>query len=134
MKSNGAKIAVVIVIMILISIIFQIKAGNNEEEKFLNEDLDMKQLPRLIDFGSDCATCAQMIPILNEIKEEYKGRLIVEVVDVYDNPSRTSEYNIMTIPTQVFLNEKGEEVFRNIGPYSVEEIKMKLTELGIIND
>ncbi len=134
MKKQSVKIGVIVTIIFLISIMFQIKGSSNEHNQFVNENLEKEGLPRLIDFGSDCPTCASMIPILIEIKEQYKGKLIVEMVDVYQNPERTSLYNIMAIPTQVFLDKDGIEVYRNIGLYSVTEIRNKLKELGIEND
>ncbi len=131
MKSSGAKIAIVIAIVFMVSIVLQIKGDPDTLNAFVNEDLDVEGLPKIVDFGSDCPTCARMIPILNKIKKEYKDRLIVEMVNYFQNRDRANENNVMTTPTQIFYDVDGVEVYRHIGIFSVEQIKEKLAEMGV---
>lgn len=89
-------------------------------------------MPRLIDLGADkCIPCKMMAPILEELKREYEGRLIVEFIDVWKNPAEAPKYGIKLIPTQIFLDASGKELFRHEGFFSKEDILSKWKELGI---
>jgi thioredoxin 1 len=73
-------------------------------------------LPRLLDLGADqCIPCKMMAPILEELKKEYAGRLEVEVVDVWKNSAEAERYGIHLIPTQIFFDSSGTELFRHEG-------------------
>ena len=89
-------------------------------------------LPRLVDLGSDqCIPCKQMAPILESLSQEYRGSLIVEVLDVRKDPQLGRKWGIRVIPTQVFLDASGEERFRHEGFLAKEAILEKWRELGV---
>jgi thiol-disulfide isomerase/thioredoxin len=89
-------------------------------------------LPRLIDLGADkCIPCKMMAPILEELKEEYKGVFEVMFIDVWKDPQPARQYKIRVIPTQIFLDGSGKELFRHEGFFSKEDILNKWAELGI---
>ena len=89
-------------------------------------------LPRLVDVGADkCIPCKMMAPILEELKREYAGKFAVEFVDVWKNPGAVDAYGIQLIPTQIFLDASGKELFRHEGFYAKEDILAKWKELGI---
>jgi thioredoxin 1 len=44
-----------------------------------------------------------MEPIIEELKEEYKDKIDIQTIDVYENRSETEKYEIKLIPTQIFL-------------------------------
>ncbi|HCP60678.1 MAG TPA: thioredoxin [Dehalococcoidia bacterium] len=88
--------------------------------------------PTLAEFGRGvCISCKEMKPILEELSVEYKGELNVVIVEVDDNIDLTRQFGIMMIPTQIFLDSEGEEVFRHIGFYPKEEIIAQLEKMGI---
>lgn len=88
-------------------------------------------LPRLVDLGADkCIPCKMMAPILEELKAEYAGRMEVEFIDVWKNKTKVSEYGIQMIPTQIFYDEQGKELFRRTGFIGKEDILAKWSELG----
>ena len=90
------------------------------------------RLPRLLDLGSDqCIPCKMMAPILEELKEEYGSVFEVEVIDVRKNREVGMDYAIRVIPTQIFFDASGKEVFRNQGFMSKEDILRKWLELGV---
>ncbi len=72
-----------------------------------------------------------MQPILAELRQEYAGKLQVDMVDVWKHPEQADKYGIQTIPTQVIYDSSGKEVFRHIGFYPKDEILAKFKELGI---
>jgi len=90
-------------------------------------------IPKLVDLGaSKCIPCKKMVPILEELKKEYVGVFDVEFIDVWqkENAKKAEEYKVESIPTQVFLDPKGKELWRHVGFFSKEEILAKWKELG----
>ena len=89
-------------------------------------------LPRLVDLGADkCIPCKMMAPILEELKTEYAGRLKVDFIDVWENPDAGKGYGIRIIPTQIFYDSSGKELFRHEGFFSKADILAKWKELCI---
>ena len=89
-------------------------------------------IPRMIDLGAGkCIPCKMMKPILDELREEYKGRFEVIFIDVWENPNAGEKYGIRMIPTQVFYDGSGKELYRHEGFYSKEDILGKWKELGV---
>ena len=88
-------------------------------------------MPTLLDLGDDkCVPCKMMAPILDELRETYEGELSVVFIDVWKDRDAAREYGIATIPTQIFLDAEGTELFRHQGYYSREDILAKWKELG----
>jgi thioredoxin 1 len=97
------------------------------------EKKEIAPLPKLVDLGaSKCVPCIKMAPILEDLKKEYAGVFAVEFIDVWqkENAKKAEEYKIESIPTQVFLDPKGKELWRHVGFFSKEEILAKWKELG----
>jgi len=102
-----------------------------------NTEEDFKQVltsgkPVLVDFGANsCVPCRQMRPILREIDKEYAGKARALVIDVYKYQTLAREYKVQLIPTLVFFDSKGKEVFRHVGVMEKEKIVGKLKEIGM---
>ncbi len=89
-------------------------------------------LPRLVDLGrGTCIPCKQMAPILAELQKTYSGRASVEVIDLRDSPAEADRYGIRLIPTQIFFDASGKEVWRHEGFLPREDIVAKFRELGV---
>ena len=89
------------------------------------------QLPRLVDVGADkCIPCIKMAPILDQLREDFAGRMEVKFVDAWKNREEAASYGVMMIPTQIFYATDGKELFRHTGFYGREEILGKWQELG----
>jgi thioredoxin len=90
------------------------------------------KLPRLIDLGADkCIPCRMMMPVLEELKSEYAGKLNVQFIDVWKNPEAGKPYGIKMIPTQIFFDSAGKELFRHVGFFGKEDILAKWKQLGV---
>jgi thioredoxin 1 len=90
------------------------------------------KLPKLVDLGADkCIPCKLMAPILEELKKEYAGRMNVEFIDVWKNPDAGKQYGVEMIPTQIFYDAEGRELFRHVGFFGKEDILGKWKELGV---
>ena len=89
-------------------------------------------LPLLVDLGaSKCVPCKMMAPILEELKKEYAGRMLVEFIDVWQTPEAGKKYGVRIIPTQIFYQADGKEVFRHEGFFAKEDILAKWKELSV---
>jgi len=92
----------------------------------------VKAIPRLVDLGATtCIPCKMMAPILDELKKTYVGKLDVQFIDVWKNPDAGKKYGIKVIPTQIFYDATGKELFRHEGFYGKEDILAKWKEFGV---
>jgi thioredoxin 1 len=89
--------------------------------------------PALYEFGAGyCFSCKEMEKIMGELKGQYGDQLEVRLVYLDKEKDLFKQYQILMIPTQVFLDASGKEVERHIGPLSREEVLKKLRDLKFI--
>lgn len=99
-----------------------------------NLDLDFsKYKVTFIELGADrCIPCRAMQPIMKEIAKDYAGKIQVVFYDVWKDPAPARKYGIQLIPTQVFVDQSGKEIFRHVGFFAKEEMLQMLKEKGIL--
>jgi thioredoxin 1 len=103
----------------------------------MNTEEELKQAltsgkPVLVDFGANsCLPCRQLRPVLKEIGAEYSEKARILTIDVYKYQNLAREHKVLMLPTLVFFDSKGKEVFRNIGVMEKEKIVAKLKEIGV---
>jgi len=86
----------------------------------------------LVDLGaSKCIPCRMMAPILEELKQEYKGRAAIVFLDVWKDRSLPAQFGIRAIPTQIFYDRQGKEYLRHEGFLGKEHIELVLQKLGV---
>ena len=89
--------------------------------------------PMVVDFGSNsCIPCRQLRPVLQTIRKDYAGKLEVLIIDIRNNQKLAAEYQIQMIPTVVFFDPAGKEVFRHQGFMSEEKVKDQLTKMRVV--
>ena len=89
-------------------------------------------LPKLLDFGrGKCIPCKAMAPILKELSEEYKDRVIIKIIEIDQESELTKANRIRLIPTQIFFDAKNREVLRHEGFMGKDEIKKVFQKMGI---
>jgi len=150
MNKTG-KIVIVAVLIVLVAIVISLKqrsmtnsgavVGEGPSDSVVDSKTEgpgsvksetSKRLPRLVDLGADkCIPCKMMAPILEELKKEYVGVFNVEFIDVWKNPDEAPKYGIKLIPTQIFFDASGRELFRHEGFFSREDILSKWKEFGV---
>jgi len=87
--------------------------------------------PVLVDFGSNkCIPCRQLRPILKEVEKEMAGKAHVLVIDVYNFGKLAREHRVQLIPTLIFFDTSGKEIFRRMGVWDKDSIVKKLKEGG----
>ena len=92
----------------------------------------VQALPRLVELGAGkCQACKRMAPIIEELKKEYAGRVIVESIDVIEQAERARQYKFTLIPTQVLIDKDGKEVWRHMGSVPKADLIAKFKEVGV---
>jgi thioredoxin 1 len=87
---------------------------NASESTFQTEVVDSK-VPTLVDFWAPwCGPCKALTPVLEEIANEFKGRVKVVKVNTDDNPDVATRHNVRGIPT-VLLYKDGKVVESIVG-------------------
>jgi thioredoxin 1 len=89
-------------------------------------------LPRMIDLGrGKCIPCKKMEPILKELKQAYAGRAIIEIVNLDNEPNAGEMYKLRLIPTQIFFDSAGSEVWRHEGFLPKDAIIARFEDMGV---
>ncbi len=91
-----------------------------------------KGLPVVADFGrGTCVPCKMMQPILEKLESDFEGKAIVLIIDIREYGALSQKYGINLIPTQIFFDANGEEVFRHQGFMPEEDIVVQLKKMGV---
>ena len=99
-------------------------------EDYLN--IPAKGRVTMIDLGAKkCVPCKMMAPILVKLEKAYKGNADIIFIDVWENKQPAQRFKIRAIPTQIFFNEQGEEVFRHVGFFDEKSIVAQMTKMGV---
>lgn len=125
------KIRISIVVFIILVFVGIVVFKNNQKPK--NSYIENQAvLPKMLELGSTtCTPCKMMLPIVEELKTKYSGKIVFEFIDVIENPEEIKKYKINVIPTQIFLDQNNKEFFRHTGFFSKEDILKTFKEKGI---
>lgn len=92
----------------------------------------VKGMPTLVDLGATtCVPCKMMEPVLEKVKKKYAGKAAVIFIDVRKHYEQVKRFGIRAIPTQVFYDRDGREIFRHVGFYSEKDIDAQFKKMGI---
>ncbi len=84
-------------------------------KKSFQELISSPGMPVLVDFYADwCGPCKTMAPILQQVAQQYAGKLKVIKIDVDKNPAVAQQYRIQGIPT-LLLFHQGKQLWRQSG-------------------
>ncbi len=129
--SHKGRLIIVMLIVIMMGVCFSEPAA--AQGTGTKAPTPVKALPRLVDLGAKkCIPCTMMAPILEELKKEYKGVIQVDFIDVWENQNAGQKYGIRAIPTQIFYDASGKELYRHMGFMSKESILAKFQGLGML--
>jgi thioredoxin 1 len=111
---------------------FEFRQRWSEEPAPVPSELPVKGTVTMIDIGArQCIPCQMMEPILKELEKEYQGLAAIVFIDVNKNVAEGHKYRIRSIPTQIFYDREGKEVFRHEGFLDKASIVAQLEQLGV---
>lgn len=95
------------------------------DENFQTEAME-SDIPVMIDFYADwCGPCKAMAPMVEQLAEEYAGKVKIGKINAEENPDTAEQFEIMSIPTFVFL-KGGETVEVLTGGTTKQVLAQKL--------
>lgn len=134
-SSAGKIIALVMMVLIVVGL-FVLKSEKSSVEGSLVfqqyvQNAKGERLPRMLEFGStSCVPCKMMEPVLLSLQKKYANQLSTEFFNVENAGAIANSFKVTIIPTQVFLDPQGKELFRHEGYFPEEDIIKKWQELG----
>jgi len=124
MKLVFKKLSVLVVILMLF-----FTTGAFAED-YLN--IPTKGTVTMIDLGAKkCIPCKMMAPIMVKMEKAYEGKADIVFIDVWENRQPAQRFKVRAIPTQIFFNAQGEEVYRHVGFLDEKSIIDQMTKMGV---
>ena len=104
-----------------------------EDLNFTDKDFKTQVLENsgvvMVDFWAPwCGPCRAVSPVIDEVAEEYKGKIKVGKVNVDDNTEVPGQYGIMSLPSIVFFKD-GKPVKTMVGVQGKENYKQEIESL-----
>ncbi len=107
----------------MIPVVMEVNEANFEKE-VLSCDL-----PVMVDFWAAwCGPCRSMAPVVEQVADEFKGKIKVAKLNVDDNKDLTQRYGIKGIPTLLFFR-RGKVVGQEVGYSPKDSVVEKLKTL-----
>ena len=103
------------------------------EEVFTSANFDVdvlgSDIPVVVDFFATwCGPCRMMAPVIEELAEEYDGKVKIGKLDVDENSDIAARYGVMSIPT-IILFKNGEVFSKSVGLQDKEVLEGAIKEM-----
>jgi len=96
------------------------------------DSVPVKGMVTMIDLGAKkCIPCKMMAPIMEKIDERYKGKAAIVFIDVWKHREQAKRFSLRAIPTQIFFDSDGKEIYRHVGYMGEEDIVAQLQKMGV---
>ncbi len=120
----------VFLLLSCLNVLFGSPAALADTEEF--RDMPVKGMVTMIDLGADkCVPCKMMAPIMAKIEKVFEGKAAIIFIDVWKHREQAGRFGIRAIPTQIFYDEAGREVYRHVGFMGEKEIVKQLGKMGV---
>lgn len=120
------------ILLLVVSIGVSVGCSKKQESgsRYIDSPLVKKGAVTLVELGAlSCKPCQLMVPIMEELTEEYSGIVDIRFINVHEDDTAARTFAIMVIPTQIIYDRQLKEVFRHIGFIEKELLEKELTEL-----
>lgn len=98
-------------------------------DKNFQEEALQSNIPVVVDFWAAwCGPCRMVSPIIEELSEEFEGKVRVGKLNVDENPQTAGEYSIMSIPT-IMIFKDGKSIKTMIGAQSKDYFRHEIDHI-----
>ncbi len=95
-------------------------------------EVPVKGMVTMLDLGAhSCIPCKMMAPILTKMEKQYDGKAAIIFIDVWKHREQAKRFGIRAIPTQIFFDKEGKEIYRHVGFMSESAIVRQLEKMGV---
>jgi thioredoxin 1 len=95
-------------------------------------EIPVKGMVTMVDLGAnECIPCKMMVPVMEKVEKKYHGKAAIVFIDVWKDKEPARRFGIRAIPTQIFFDKEGKEVFRHEGFMSEAEIDKVFQKMGV---
>ena len=116
------------ILIYIYNIVKNLAALEVTDDTFSNEVLN-SELPVLVDFWAEwCGPCKMVSPIVEELSNDYNGKVKVTKLDVDSNPQTATNYGIRGIPT-LLMFKNGSAVDQIVGAVPKQDIAERLDKI-----
>ena len=133
---------IIVGIMVLFAVLwvsgaFRSPSSENRTEAVVDghggsQSVPVKGMVTIIDLGAnECVPCKMMAPIMENVEKMYKDKAAIVFIDVWKDKAPARRFGIRAIPTQIFFNKEGKEVYRHEGFMSEAAIVSQLKKMGV---
>jgi len=99
----------------------------------LGESAKKSGRPLIADFGLNvCKQCIRQSEAMEQFRKEVGEKLDTRFIHVAKEADTAGAYKVMLIPTLIFFDGQGREVFRQVGYMPFEDMMTKARELGLL--
>ena len=125
------KLRLGICLLLLVSLFLSLPIAENvQADEF--ENLPVKGMVTMIDLGAKkCIPCKMMAPIMEKMERKYEGKAAIVFIDVWEHKEQAARFRIRAIPTQIFFDADGKEVYRHAGFMGEKAIVNVMDQLGV---
>jgi thioredoxin 1 len=137
MKKHVKTIALAVVALMALIGVFWFQFSQTPSEATLPEsqgpgEIPVKGMPTMVDLGANaCVPCKMMVPVMEKVEKKYEGKAAIIFIDVWENKEPAERFGIRTIPTQIFFDQNGEEVYRHEGYMGEDDIDRIFRRMGV---
>ena len=109
-----------------------IDIAQGSEQQIEMDQVPVKGMVTMVDLGAKkCIPCKMMMPIMEKMERVYRDKAAIVFIDVWENRGPAERFGIRAIPTQIFFDKEGKEVYRHVGFLSEESIVSQLKKMGV---
>ena len=95
-------------------------------------DVPVKGMVTMVDLGANaCIPCKMMAPIITKLEKAYRGKAAIVFMDVWKDKEQAKRFGIRAIPTQIFFDKGGKEIYRHTGFLGEADIVSQLKKMGV---